>query len=144
MSSATSATKAMRPARAANRAMGEPSPDSGRALVLISPLAAGLKASQDRRLLPSQYGIGSKPLRRSCTYGPTARRRLFLFDWGLGTDYSIPSGPWASPERNCLTNWLSELKSSDAGPDSTILPFHRTAMKSATRRADMMSWVITQ
>ena len=57
--------------------------------------------------------------------------------------YSIPSGPWASPERNCLTNWLSELNSSVAGPDSTIRPFHRTAMKSATRRADMMSWVIT-
>jgi hypothetical protein len=57
--------------------------------------------------------------------------------------YSIPRGPRASPERNCLTNWLSELKSSSAGPDSTIRPFQRMAMYSATRRADMMSWVIT-
>ena len=42
--------------------------------------------------------------------------------------YSIPSGPCASPDRNCLTNWLSELNSSLAGPDSTILPFQRIAM----------------
>jgi hypothetical protein len=42
--------------------------------------------------------------------------------------YSIPSGPCASPDKNCLTNWLSELNSSLAGPDSTILPFHRIAM----------------
>src|SRR5919204_5677022 len=57
--------------------------------------------------------------------------------------YSIPSGPLASPERNCRTNWLSELNSSSAGPDSTIRPFQRIAMYSATLRADMMSCVIT-
>ena len=53
----------------------------------------------------------------------------------LSGAYSMPSGPCASPDRNCLTNWLSELKSSAAGPDSTILPFQRIAMYSATRRA---------
>src|SRR6185437_12079341 len=57
--------------------------------------------------------------------------------------HSIPSGPLASPERNCRTNWLSELNSSSAGPDSTIRPFQRIAMDSATLRADMMSCVIT-
>src|SRR3954447_14386669 len=55
----------------------------------------------------------------------------------------MPSGPCASPERNWRTNALSELKSSSAGPDSTMRPFHRTAMYSATRRALMMSWVMT-
>ena len=57
--------------------------------------------------------------------------------------YSMPSGPCEAPDRNCRTNWLSESKSSSAGPDSTIRPFHSTAMYSATRLADMMSWVIT-
>ena len=42
--------------------------------------------------------------------------------------HSMPRGPWASPERNCRTNWFGELNSSDAGPDSTIRPFQRTAM----------------
>ena len=42
--------------------------------------------------------------------------------------YSIPSGPWASPERNWRTNWLSELNSSLAGPDYTMRPFQSTAM----------------
>ena len=55
----------------------------------------------------------------------------------------MPSGPREAPERNWRTNMLSELKSSSAGPDSTIRPFHSTAMYSATRFADMMSWVIT-
>src|SRR4051812_16323851 len=55
----------------------------------------------------------------------------------------MPRGPRASPDRNCRTNWLSELNSSSAGPDSTILPFQRIAMYSATRRADMMSCVMT-
>src|SRR5207248_2970751 len=40
--------------------------------------------------------------------------------------------PARLPERNCRTNWLSELKSSDAGPDSTMRPFQRIAMYSAT------------
>ena len=57
--------------------------------------------------------------------------------------YSMPSGPCEAPLRNCRTNWLSELKRSSAGPDSTIRPRHSTAMYSATRLADMMSWVIT-
>ena len=57
--------------------------------------------------------------------------------------YSMPSGPRDAPERNWRTNMLSELNSSSAGPDSTIRPFHSTAMYSATRLADMMSWVIT-
>ena len=57
--------------------------------------------------------------------------------------HSMPSGPREAPERNCRTNMLSELKSSSAGPDSTMRPFHRTAMYSATRLADMMSCVIT-
>src|SRR3954447_25701879 len=55
----------------------------------------------------------------------------------------MPSGPCASPDRNWRTNGLSELKSSSAGPDSTIRPFQSTAMYSATRRALMMSWVMT-
>src|SRR3954468_24798104 len=55
----------------------------------------------------------------------------------------MPSGPCASPDRNWRTNGLSELKSSSAGPDSTIRPFHSTAMYSATRRALMMSCVMT-
>ena len=57
--------------------------------------------------------------------------------------YSMPSGPREAPERNCRTNMLSELNSSSAGPDSTMRPFHSTAMYSATRLADMMSCVIT-
>ena len=60
-----------------------------------------------------------------------------------GGGYSMPSGPWDSPERNWRTKALSELKSSSAGPDSTIRPFHSTEMCSATRRALMMSWVMT-
>ena len=62
---------------------------------------------------------------------------------GAGDRHSIPSGPWDAPARNWRTNWLSELNSSSAGPDSTIRPFHSTAMYSATRFADMMSCVIT-
>ena len=62
---------------------------------------------------------------------------------GAGDRHSIPSGPCDAPARNWRTNWLSELNSSSAGPDSTIRPFHSTAMYSATRLADMMSWVIT-
>ena len=62
---------------------------------------------------------------------------------GLRWAYSIPSGPWDSPERNCRTKALSELKSSSAGPDSTIRPFHSTEMCSATRQALMMSCVMT-
>ncbi len=57
--------------------------------------------------------------------------------------HSMPSGPREAPERNCRTNMLSELNSSSAGPDSTMRPFHSTAMYSATRFADMMSCVIT-
>ena len=57
--------------------------------------------------------------------------------------HSMPSGPREAPERNCRTNMLSELNSSSAGPDSTMRPFHSTAMYSATRLADMMSCVIT-
>ena len=57
--------------------------------------------------------------------------------------HSMPRGPREAPERNCRTNMLSELKSSSAGPDSTMRPFHSTAMYSATRLADMMSCVIT-
>ena len=57
--------------------------------------------------------------------------------------HSIPSGPWDSPERNWRTKALSESNSSSAGPDSTMRPFHSTEMCSATRRALMMSWVMT-
>ena len=60
-----------------------------------------------------------------------------------GGRYSMPSGPREAPDRNCRTNMLSELNSSSAGPDSTIRPFHSTLMCSATRLADMMSWVMT-
>ena len=62
---------------------------------------------------------------------------------GAGDRHSIPSGPCDAPARNWRTNWLSELNSSSAGPDSTIRPFHSTAMYSATRLADMMSCVMT-
>src|SRR6476469_2214097 len=55
----------------------------------------------------------------------------------------MPSGPWDSPERNWRTKALSELKSSSAGPDSTMRPFQRTEMCSATRRAVMMSCVMS-
>ena len=57
--------------------------------------------------------------------------------------HSIPRGPTDSPDRNWRTNGFSDANSSWAGPDSTILPFHSTEMCSATRRALMMSWVIT-
>ncbi len=60
-----------------------------------------------------------------------------------GGSHSMPRGPREAPERNCRTNMLSELKSSSAGPDSTMRPFHSTAMYSATRLADMMSCVMT-
>ena len=60
-----------------------------------------------------------------------------------GGRYSIPSGPCDSPERNWRTNGFSELNRSSAGPDCTIRPFHSTEMCSATRRALMMSWVMT-
>ena len=62
---------------------------------------------------------------------------------GAGDRHSIPNGPCEAPARNWRTNWLSESNSSSAGPDSTIRPFHSTAMYSATRLADMMSCVIT-
>ena len=62
---------------------------------------------------------------------------------GAGDRHSIPRGPCDAPARNWRTNWLSESNSASAGPDSTIRPFHSTAMYSATRFADMMSCVIT-
>ena len=55
----------------------------------------------------------------------------------------MPRGPIDSPERNWRTNGFSEANSSCAGPVSTIRPFHSTEMCSATRRALMMSCVIT-
>ena len=62
---------------------------------------------------------------------------------GARPPHSMPSGPREAPDRNCRTNMLSESNSSSAGPDSTIRPFHSTAMYSATRLADMMSCVMT-
>ena len=72
-----------------------------------------------------------------------ARRRSGRRCGRASNDHSMPSGPLEAPDRNWLTNWLSESKSSSAGPDSTIRPFQRTAMYSATRLALMMSWVMT-
>ena len=72
-----------------------------------------------------------------------ARRRSGLRCGRASSVHSMPSGPFEAPDRNWLTNWLSESKSSSAGPDSTIRPFHSTAMYSATRLAVMMSWVMT-
>src|SRR4029077_10542482 len=57
---------------------------------------------------------------------------------------SIESGPVTSALRNWLTNRFSESNSSSLGPDSTILPFQSTAMKSETRRAVLRSWLITR
>ena len=57
---------------------------------------------------------------------------------------SIESGPVTSALRNCATKAFSESKSSSLGPDSTILPFHRTARKSAIRRAVLRSWLIVR
>ncbi len=57
---------------------------------------------------------------------------------------SIESGPEISAWRNWLTNGLEESKTSSFGPDSTILPLQRTAMKSAIRRAVLRSWEITR
>ena len=57
---------------------------------------------------------------------------------------SIESGPLTSAWRNWLTNGLDESKTSSFGPDSTILPLHSTAMKSAIRRAVLRSWLITR
>ena len=42
-----------------------------------------------------------------------------------------------------LSGIANRYVSISPGPDSTIRPFHSTAMYSATRLADMMSWVIT-
>jgi hypothetical protein len=55
----------------------------------------------------------------------------------------MPRGPREAPDKNWRTNWLSELKSSSAGPLSTIRPYQSTAMYSATRLALMMSCVMT-
>ena len=45
----------------------------------------------------------------------------------------------APPRRNCRTNWLSLLKSSLAGPDSTILlPQDRDVIRHAPRRHDVV------
>ena len=57
---------------------------------------------------------------------------------------SIESGPVTSALRNCATKAFSESKSSSLGPDSTILPFHSTARKSAIRRAVLRSWLIVR
>ena len=57
---------------------------------------------------------------------------------------SIESGPLMSALRNCETKALSESNSSSFGPDSTILPFHSTARKSAIRRAVLRSWLIVR
>ena len=63
---------------------------------------------------------------------------------GGGGPQSIESGPVTSALRNCATNAFSESKSSSFGPDSTIFPFHRTARKSAIRRAVLRSWLIVR
>ena len=57
---------------------------------------------------------------------------------------SIESGPVTSALRNCATKAFSESNNSFFGPDSTILPFHRTARKSAIRRAVLRSWLIVR
>ena len=69
--------------------------------------------------------------------------RVWERDAPSGWDYSIPNGPADSPARNWRTNGFSDANRSSAGPDSTIRPFHSTEMCSATRRALMMSCVIT-
>ena len=126
IASATSAIATTSAAPAITRAAVEPRSESRGSRVLRS------------LVLESKRGLStgaSRWARQSA--GPAAARLPGA------VCHSIPRGPWASPERNWRTNWLSELNSSDAGPDSTILPFQSTAMKSATRRADMMSCVIT-
>ena len=62
----------------------------------------------------------------------------------LEVTQSIESGPVTSALRNCATKAFSESKSSSLGPDSTILPFHSTARKSAIRRAVLRSWLIVR
>ena len=54
-----------------------------------------------------------------------------------------PAGPWASPERNCRTNWLSELNSSlgRSRLHDPALPEDRDVVGDAA--PDMMSWVMT-
>ncbi len=56
---------------------------------------------------------------------------------------SMPRGPSAEPLRNWRTNWFSEENIFCASPDSTMRPFHRSAMYSPMRRAEAMSWVTT-
>src|SRR4051812_27917144 len=99
---------------------------AGRAARVGLDVGGDAKGQSHRRRLPvaAESGVSPIPARP----GPCAERVQAL-------RYSIPSGPRASPERNCLTNWLSELNSSSAGPDSTIRPFQRIAMYSATRLA---------
>ena len=104
-------------------------------VVVRHELARGLE--QERVLRPRLPAEEEQPRREGDDQGECE-------DGGGACDrHSIPSGPCDSPARNCRTNGLSELNSSSAGPDSTIRPFHSTAMYSATRLADMMSCVIT-
>ena len=94
----------------------------------------------------SKMSVYSWPLaRRTNRYTASATRRATPIATAAraSATYSIPSGPCEAPDKNWRTNWLSESKSSSAGPDSTIRPFHSTAMYSATRFALMMSWVMT-
>ena len=104
--------------------------------VVVRHQLAG-RLEQQRVLLPLRAAEEEQPRREGDDQGECE-------DGGGACDrHSIPSGPCDAPARNWRTNWLSELNSSSAGPDSTIRPFHSTAMYSATRLADMMSWVIT-
>ena len=94
---------------------------------------------QERVLGPAGAAQEEQPAGQHDDEGERDQRRAA----GDRPAHSIPSGPCDAPARNWRTNWLSESNSSAAGPDSTIRPRHSTAMYSATRLADMMSWVIT-
>ena len=108
---------------------GSPPPNIARAssaTAAISAASARIRATVEPRSLWSGSRVLPSLLLESKRGQPTDASRSAMP--ARLPSYSIPSGPCASPDKNCLTNWLSELKSSLAGPDSTILPFQRIAM----------------
>src|SRR5689334_244298 len=112
MATTTATAAAARPSR-----LALPLPPAGPAVRVGLDVGGDAKGQSHRRRLPVAAELVASPV--PARPGPSCALRV----QALG--YSIPSGPRASPERNCLTNWLSELKSSSAGPDSTIRPFQR-------------------
>ena len=107
-------------------------------------VAGGIRV--DQRVVAASVGscVAATPA-ATARRTDTAEHRPCMADRpGRDCAQSIESGPVTSALRNWWTNWFSESNSSSLGPDSTILPFQSTAMKSAIRRAVLRSWLITR